>query len=112
MTIKDQFVTLLETPLRYLFRNSLPQIDGTISNKPNNPTTTTSKNRDNNNDNEPTPNTTTKATTKPLLPLPLLQHPSSARMTRNQYGVPHITAKTEIDLWTLNGYVHGQDRLW
>ncbi|MFX0197468.1 MAG: penicillin acylase family protein [Candidatus Hodarchaeota archaeon] len=31
---------------------------------------------------------------------------------RDRYGVPHIYAKTEEDLYYATGYVHAQDRLW
>src|SRR5207247_8851166 len=31
---------------------------------------------------------------------------------RDSYGVPHIYAKTEHDLWYLQGYVTAQDRLF
>lgn len=31
---------------------------------------------------------------------------------RDQYGVPHIRAETERDLWFAIGYVHAQDRLF
>jgi len=31
---------------------------------------------------------------------------------RDAYGVPHIRAETEHDLWFAIGFVHAQDRLW
>lgn len=31
---------------------------------------------------------------------------------RDEYGVPHITAANEYDLYFTQGYVHAQDRLW
>ncbi|MFW6140623.1 MAG: penicillin acylase family protein [Acidobacteriota bacterium] len=31
---------------------------------------------------------------------------------RNSYGIPHIYAHSTHDLYFVQGYVHGQDRLW
>ncbi len=31
---------------------------------------------------------------------------------RDQWGIPHIYATTETDVWRAQGYVHAQDRLW
>jgi len=31
---------------------------------------------------------------------------------RDQYGIPHIYAKNEHDLYAVVGYIHAQDRLW
>eukprot|EP00929_Paragymnodinium_shiwhaense_P089969 TRINITY_DN50199_c0_g1_i1.p1 TRINITY_DN50199_c0_g1~~TRINITY_DN50199_c0_g1_i1.p1 ORF type:complete len:865 (-),score=216.78 TRINITY_DN50199_c0_g1_i1:134-2728(-) len=36
----------------------------------------------------------------------------AASIKRDEFGVPHITAETEKDVWFLNGVCHGQDRLW
>lgn len=33
-------------------------------------------------------------------------------ISRDQYGVPHISASNEHDLFFAQGYVHAQDRLW
>lgn len=37
---------------------------------------------------------------------------AEATITRDQYGVPYITAATEHDAMTALGYAHAQDRLW
>ena len=37
---------------------------------------------------------------------------SSINVIRDQYGVPHIRAKTDLDAFFAQGYVHAQDRLW
>jgi penicillin G amidase len=37
---------------------------------------------------------------------------SSITVTRDQYGVPHIRAKSDLDAFFAQGYVHAQDRLW
>lgn len=34
------------------------------------------------------------------------------KIYRDEYGVPHIFADTEYDLFFAQGYVHAQDRLW
>ena len=44
------------------------------------------------------------------LHLPGLQAP--VEVVRDRWGVPHIYAKTERDLWFAQGFVHAQDRLW
>jgi len=36
----------------------------------------------------------------------------SVTIKRDQYGVPHIFAENEHDLFFAQGYVHAQDRLW
>lgn len=41
-----------------------------------------------------------------------LQRPTEAELLRDEFGVPHIFAATEHDLFFLNGVVHAQDRLW
>ena len=33
-------------------------------------------------------------------------------VTRDQWGVPHIKAGTDMDAFWAQGYVHAQDRLW
>jgi penicillin amidase len=33
-------------------------------------------------------------------------------ISRDRWGVPHIRARTEQDLWFGQGFCHGQDRLW
>ena len=33
-------------------------------------------------------------------------------VTRDQWGVPHIKASTDLDAFWAQGYVHAQDRLW
>ena len=33
-------------------------------------------------------------------------------ITRDQWGVPHIRAKTDLDAFYAQGFVHAQDRLW
>lgn len=33
-------------------------------------------------------------------------------ITRDQYGIPYITAETELDACAALGYAHAQDRLW
>ncbi len=37
---------------------------------------------------------------------------SDVTIQRDDYGVPHIAAKNEHDLFFAQGYVHAQDRLW
>lgn len=37
---------------------------------------------------------------------------SAVTIQRDDYGVPHIAAKNEHDLFFAQGYVHAQDRLW
>ena len=37
---------------------------------------------------------------------------SSVEIIRDQWGVPHIYAQNEHDLFFAQGYVHAQDRLW
>jgi len=39
-----------------------------------------------------------------------LEHP--VEVLRDSWGVPHIYAETEHDLYFAQGYVHAQDRLW
>jgi len=39
-----------------------------------------------------------------------LQHPVTVQ--RDEFGIPHITAGNEHDLFFAEGYVHAQDRLW
>jgi penicillin G amidase len=33
-------------------------------------------------------------------------------VVRDRYGIPHITAENEHDLYVAQGFVHAQDRLW
>src|SRR3954468_17795825 len=33
-------------------------------------------------------------------------------IARDRWGVPHVTAQTDEDLWFGQGFCHGQDRLW
>ncbi len=42
--------------------------------------------------------------------LPILKQ--EVTITRDDYGVPHIVAQNEEDLWRAAGYVAAQDRLW
>ncbi len=44
------------------------------------------------------------------LHLPGLQAP--VEVLRDRWGVPHIYAQNEPDLWFAQGFVHAQDRLW
>src|SRR5512138_3574820 len=44
------------------------------------------------------------------LALPGLSAP--VQVLRDRWGVPHIYARNAIDLFTAQGYVHAQDRLW
>ncbi|MHA2254063.1 MAG: penicillin acylase family protein [Candidatus Kariarchaeaceae archaeon] len=37
---------------------------------------------------------------------------SSVEITRDQWGVPHINASNEHDLYFAQGFIHAQDRLW
>ncbi len=37
---------------------------------------------------------------------------ASVEVIRDKWGIPHIYAKTEADLFFAQGYVHAQDRLW
>jgi penicillin amidase len=37
---------------------------------------------------------------------------ASAKVDRDLYGIPHILAKTEHDLYFLTGWVHAQDRFF
>jgi penicillin amidase len=49
------------------------------------------------------------------LPHSLLGHQKlhdGAKITRDRFGVPHIFAENENDLWFACGYVQAQDRLW
>jgi penicillin amidase len=43
-------------------------------------------------------------------PIPSLQSP--VQVVRDRWGVPHIYAQNEHDLFFAQGYVHAQDRLW
>ncbi|MBS1560437.1 MAG: penicillin acylase family protein [Bacteroidetes bacterium] len=36
----------------------------------------------------------------------------TTRIFRNSFGVPHITARNENDLFAAQGFAHAQDRLW
>ena len=36
----------------------------------------------------------------------------AVRVTRDRWGVPHLSASTRPDLWFGQGFVHAQDRLW
>jgi hypothetical protein len=38
--------------------------------------------------------------------------PSSAKVVRDDHGIPHIFAKTERDLYFLTGWIHAQDRFF
>src|SRR5687768_15920247 len=38
--------------------------------------------------------------------------PNDARIARDAFGVPHLSAKNERDVVFLQGYVHAQDRLF
>ena len=33
-------------------------------------------------------------------------------ISRDRWGVPHVRAQTDLDLWFGQGFCHGQDRLW
>src|SRR5205823_10518056 len=33
-------------------------------------------------------------------------------ISRDRWGVPHVSARTRRDLWFGQGFCHGQDRLW
>lgn len=48
--------------------------------------------------------------TKGQIALPILR--STVTVYRDDYGVPHIFAEQEEDLWRAAGYVAAQDRLW
>ncbi|MEN9938205.1 MAG: hypothetical protein RLZZ387_4784 [Chloroflexota bacterium] len=48
--------------------------------------------------------------TSGTLPLPGLQSP--VQVIRDRWGVPHIYAACNADLFMAQGYVHAQDRLW
>lgn len=37
---------------------------------------------------------------------------ASVKISRDEYGIPHIAAANEYDLFFAQGYVHAQDRLW
>jgi penicillin amidase len=37
---------------------------------------------------------------------------SPVEIRRDRWGVPHITARSERDIWFAQGFCHGQDRLW
>ena len=37
---------------------------------------------------------------------------NSVQVLRDHWGVPHIYAATNVDLFMAQGYVHAQDRLW
>jgi penicillin G amidase len=36
----------------------------------------------------------------------------SVEISRDRWGVPHVTAAERLDLWFGQGFCHGQDRLW
>lgn len=36
----------------------------------------------------------------------------AVEVLRDQWGIPHIYAASEADVWRAQGYVHAQDRLW
>src|SRR5687767_14040086 len=38
--------------------------------------------------------------------------PSSAKVVRDDHGIPHIFAKTDRDLYFLTGWMHAQDRFF
>ncbi len=44
------------------------------------------------------------------IPLPGLQKP--VEIIRDTWGIPHIYAKNEYDLFYAQGFVHAQDRLF
>ncbi|MDW8147120.1 MAG: penicillin acylase family protein [Roseiflexaceae bacterium] len=48
--------------------------------------------------------------TSGTLPLSGLRAP--VKVIRDRWGVPHIYAATNEDLFMAQGYVHAQDRLW
>jgi penicillin G amidase len=48
--------------------------------------------------------------TSGTLPLPGLQAP--VQVIRDRWGVPHIYAASNADLFMAQGYIHAQDRLW
>jgi penicillin amidase len=37
---------------------------------------------------------------------------SAVEIRRDRWGVPHIRARSKLDLWFGQGYCHGQERLW
>ncbi|RMD48708.1 MAG: penicillin acylase family protein, partial [Candidatus Thermofonsia bacterium] len=49
-------------------------------------------------------------TTDGTLNLPGLQ--AEVQVYRDEYGIPHIYAQNEHDLYMAQGYVHAQDRFW
>src|SRR3954464_15774075 len=48
--------------------------------------------------------------TSGTLGLPGLE--AAVQVLRDSWGVPHIYARTNADLFMAQGYVHAQDRLW
>src|SRR5215207_6096204 len=48
--------------------------------------------------------------TSGVLALPGLESP--VQVLRDRWGVPHIYARSNADLFMAQGYVHAQDRLW
>src|SRR5215813_3764522 len=48
--------------------------------------------------------------TSGALGLPGLE--SAVQVLRDRWGVPHIYARSNADLFMAQGYVHAQDRLW
>ena len=73
--LRSMLNRILDPALRFLFRRSLPSIDGVFKAEE-------------------------------------LEHPEDASIERDEYGIPHLRARSEKDLWFLQGVVHGQDRLW
>ena len=37
---------------------------------------------------------------------------SVLEVSRDRWGVPHVRAESDLDLWFGQGFCHGQDRLW
>ena len=48
--------------------------------------------------------------TKGTIDLPGLTAP--VEVNRDKFGVPHIVAQNDEDLYFAQGFVHAQDRLW
>lgn len=51
-----------------------------------------------------------QAQIKGSLPLPGLH--ASVEILRDRWGIPHVYAASEDDLWFAQGVIHAQDRLW
>ena len=57
-------------------------------------------------------NTATNAVHPKFVKISVPELSDTVTIYRDKYGIPHIYAKTDNDLYWAQGYVHAQDRLW